>query len=147
MVTWTECNSLDEDIQVHQIKDNFFRFLVKILPMKPVSLLIVLKTFEQCLLGLGSLLIVTRRSFSWLTLESSEPFIVYFVYWILIPIYKILHLSTFNFICHFSDQLTKMSKLNCNCIYIFFGWSYLTHDFCIVGKFWYLTDKTFIDMK
>ena len=83
--------------------------------MKPTSLLSFLTTSEQRLSGLRSLLIVTPKSFSWLTLESSEPFIIYFVYWLLILLCKSLHLLTLNFTSHFFDQMTNVSRFDWNC--------------------------------
>ena len=73
------------------------------------------------------LLIVIPKSFSWLTLESLEPFLIYFVWWLLFPICKTAFINI-NFICHISDQLTKVSKLDCS---LFSGRSYFTRDFRI----------------
>ena len=48
-------------------------------------------------------------------------------------------------ICDFTDQLTKLSRLDCNCI--FFGrCSYSICDIRVVDKCWYLTSEAFIDI-
>ena len=109
MVAKIECNILDEGIlsALYSVRLTFSDLYSKVLSMKPTSLFSFFTTSEQCLSGL--------RCFSWLTLESSEPFIVYLVNWLLLPICKTLHLSKLNFICHFFDQLTNVSRFDWNC--------------------------------
>ena len=78
MVIKIECNILDEGVcALYSVRITFSDLYSKVLPIKPTRLLAYFTKSEQFLSGLSLLVIVIPKSFSWLTLESSEPLIVY----------------------------------------------------------------------
>ena len=106
--------------------------------MKLTSLFDVLTTSEQCFLDLKSL----QTVFFMASLGKFGA--VHCVHSVMIIVSNILHLSTLNLIGHFSDQLTKFSRLDCSCIS-----STVVVTLSVIfncRKIWYLTGGNFVDI-